>query len=218
MTIAAGFVCSDGILLASDTLYSGAGKHGRKFWELGYGNVSVVFGGAGLEVGLRRMRDEIGYDLQPGLARRSVIDIVDAALAKIHSKLPDTLESKTNALVVIRTADEDTRLYENQGTNALSAVDHPSQCVGWGSSLGLYFARSLFRSTMSMEEAKVVAARLVANCKEYSDYCGGGTHLVEIPTLGAAKFITTRKEIKQIELAGKNFTPRVDDTDEFEDR
>ena len=69
MTIAAGFVCSDGILLASDTLYSGTGqgnKYGRKSWVLDRGDVLVCFGGAGTEGGLLRTRDEIDRKLKRG--------------------------------------------------------------------------------------------------------------------------------------------------------
>ena len=59
--IAAGFICTDGVLLASDTLYSNTGmgqKFGPKFWIINHGDLCVAFGGAGTEAGLLRARDE----------------------------------------------------------------------------------------------------------------------------------------------------------------
>jgi hypothetical protein len=203
MTIAAGFVCSDGILLASDTLYSNTGmglRHGRKFWVLEHGDVVVVFGGAGMEAAMLRTRDEIDRKLKPGLSRIRVVDTVDAALKKVHDKLPDHPDFKTNALVAIQIQGQG-KLYENAGgSNMISPVQHPCQCVGYGQSLGWYFASSLFRPGMPIKSAKIVAAHLVRNVKDYSEYCGGETHLIEVPEQGSSSFIDDKSEVEQLEL------------------
>lgn len=149
-----------------------------------------------MEAGLRRTRDEIERKLKPGLSRIRVVDIVDAALKKVHSKLPPDPEYKTSALVVIRTSDGVNTLYENSGgLDVLSTVDHPCQCVGYASSLGWYFASSLFRLGMSLKWAKIVAAHIIKKCKNHSEYCGGETHLIEIPTTGNVTFIEDQSQI-----------------------
>lgn len=202
MTIAAGFVCTDGVLLASDTLYSATGmgnKYGPKFWILEHGDVLVAFGGAGAEAGLLRTRDEIDRKLQPGQSRIRVVDIIDGALKKVSGKLPDDLAWKTHALVVVRVGGQSV-LYENSGgSNMLSPVQQVCQCVGYGQSLGWYFARSLFRAGMSLKWARIVAAHLIRNVKDYVEDCDGDTHLIEVPHVGNASVVADQAIVADIE-------------------
>jgi hypothetical protein len=201
MTIAAGFICSDGILLASDTLYSGSGvyKFGQKFWVMDRGDITVVFGGAGTGAGLTRAHAEIDRKLKAGMSRIRVVDLIDMVLKKVSDKLPDLPEWKTHALVAIRIGNENL-LYENDaGANMLSEVRQPFQCVGYARSLGWYFARSLFKGGMSLKWARVIAAHLIANVKEYSEYCGGGTQFVEIPNVGQPQTVTDQSVIADLE-------------------
>jgi len=201
MTIAAGFVCSDGILLASDTLYSQTGmgkKYGPKFWILDHGDVCVVFGGAGTASGLLRTRDEINRKLKPGLSRIRVMDTIDGALAKVHSKVP-SVEFKTDALVAVRTNDAPDCLYENFATEMWSRIEEPCECVGDGQSLGWYFLSALFRADVPLRWAKVVAAHAIKQCKDYSEFCGGDTHFIELPTGGSPRFIDDQSEIADYE-------------------
>jgi len=202
MTIAAGFICSDGVLLASDTLYSNTGmglKYGPKFWVLDHGDVLVVFGGAGMEAAMLRTRDEIDRKLKAGMSLIRVVDLIDDSLKKVHGKLPNQLEFRTAALVVVR-AEGRTVLYENAGaSDMLSPIQQACQCVGYGQSLGWYFASSLFGAGMSLKWAKRVAAHLVKNCKDYSESCGGQTHLIEVPNHGAATRIEDQTVIADYE-------------------
>ena len=103
------------------------------------------------------------------------------------------------ALVVIRAGGKN-HLYQNvSGKVALSPVDGPTVCAGVDS-LGDYFAQSLFTDGMALKWAKKVAAHLVWNCKEYaSGYCGGDTHLIEIPESGPVVFIDDQSLIAEYE-------------------
>jgi len=202
MTIAAGFVCSDGVLLASDTLYSSTGmglKYGPKFWILNHGDVLVAFGGAGSEAGLLRTRDEIDRKLSSGQSLIRVLDIIDSSLQKVSNKLPDHPDWKSHCLIAIRVNGQ-TLLYENSaGSNMLSPVQQACQCVGYAQSLGWYFAASLFHAGMSIRWAKIVAAHLVKNTKEYVETVGGDTHLVEVPHVGTPRRIENKSEIADLE-------------------
>jgi len=201
MTIAAGFVCSDGLLFASDTLYSGEQRrYGKKFWTSEWGATTVVFGGAGTQAGLLRTRDEIERRIEPTADRYVVIQAVEEALALVEEKLKPSDYERTEALIGIRTSGG-YWLYENQGGRSmLSVVDKVSQCVGYGHSLGWYFADSLFKSGMTIEWAKKVAAHLVKQVKTYSSgYCGGRTHLVALPASGSVRFIVKKAEIIPLE-------------------
>jgi hypothetical protein len=70
MTIAAGFVCSDGLLFASDTLYSGEERvSGDKFWTFSTDHVALVYGGAGTSTGLQCTINEIEHRLKSAMRR-----------------------------------------------------------------------------------------------------------------------------------------------------
>ena len=83
----------------------------------------------------------------------------------------------------------------------LSVVDTPTQCVGFGYPLGLYFTNSLFNSQMTMEWAKRVAAHMVYQVKVHSSgWCGGSTNLIELPLDGApVKWLLKKKEVQPYE-------------------
>lgn len=201
MTIAAGFVCSDGLLFASDTLYSGQeDRFGRKFWPvLTENDTVVIFGGAGTEAGLKRTRDEVGERLVGTTTQREFVETIEAALKYVEEKLQPQPGYETYALVGIR-IDGVTRLYENQaGKCMLNVVDYSSQCVGAGAALGLYFARSLFSESMPIAWAEVVAAHLIKNVKQYMSGCGGDTHLLELPNYGEPKLQDNDRIVHKLE-------------------
>ena len=202
MTIAVGFRCTDGILLASDTLYSGTvqNDNGPKFWVLRDDDPLVVFGGAGTVGALTRARDEIQRALRKGSSFQRTLDAIDHVLEKIHKKFPPKTEAPhVQALVVIRAEDRNA-LYQNiYGETSLSPVDLPTTCLGVDT-LGNYFTALLYRSEMPIKWARVVAAYLVKNCKTYaSGYCGGETHLIEVPNTGSPVRTTDRKTIEALE-------------------
>lgn len=201
MTIAAGFNCLDGVLLASDTLYSSVQRtYGKKLWIVQKDDPAVVFGGAGSVGALTRARREIKRVLTKGMTVNGALDAIDQVLRTIDEKFPSKTEQKNvQALVSIRT-DIETALFENvYGEVALSPVDAPATCLGVDT-LGNYFTELLYQKKMPIKWAKVVAAHLIKSCKSYaSGYCGGDTHLIEVPDKGAATFIDDQTTVKKLE-------------------
>jgi hypothetical protein len=201
MTIAAGFVCSDGLLFASDTLYSGEqNTYGRKFWTLIKGDSVIVFGGAGLAPSLKRTRDLIDQTVTASMDRDEVIVSIEKALEYVETLIKPQDHERTYALIGLRMAGN-YWLYENEGgRSVLTGLNENSQCVGAGHSLGLYFARSLFLRNMPLAWTKVIAAHLIKHVKTYnSGWCGGDTHLLELPLNGPPKFEADQKEIEKLE-------------------
>lgn len=213
MTIAAGFQCTDGILLAADTLYSGVNKrYDRKVWMLPTAHdVAVVIAGAGEGVLIRRVRDDIQRALKrlaKDATQEAVRDIIDGALFALFIKTrakPKTYAYEDNPdafplylLVGVRT-DEGCRLYESGGNAVVATVDKCATCIGWGAALGLYITDSVYTRRMPEKWARIVAAHLVRVAKTYADSCGGDTHLLFLPTAGVPIFTHDKQEIARLE-------------------
>jgi hypothetical protein len=204
MTIAAGFVCSDGLLFASDTLYSGQSRnhYGPKFWFSEWGEISVVFGGAGPVAGLRRARDEIARRATATNDQHSVVAAIEESLSVVEALLNPThaWEHRLHVLVGLRVNGK-CRLYENDGgSTMISVVDTITRCVGAAQPLGDYFAHTLFRDNMTIEWAKVVAAYLIKQVKlTCSGWTGGSTRLFTLPVSGPPHDIDNKKYMHQLE-------------------
>lgn len=201
MTIAAGFVCSDGLIFASDTLYAGAKrKYDQKFWIIDKRDVAVVFGGAGTAPGLKRTRDLLRQSIRSGMSLEEVVLAIEEALRYVEELIKPSADERTEALIGIRVESE-YWLYENQGARAaLTVIDGRSQCVGYGQPLGRYFADTLFTSNMPMKWAKVVAAHLIKHVKIHNSvWCGGRTHLIELPAVGKGRLIKDKQHLEELE-------------------
>lgn len=202
MTIAAGFNCCDGLVFATDTLFSGGQQiqHGRKVWILQDQDPVVVFAAAGLVGAIERAKDELQATLTPGLDLLTTLENIDTQLVRINQKFPPANGMPSiQALVGIRIG-RTTSLYQTEYNTALSPVeDRPWVCIGQDA-LGGYFAQLLFNDGMSMEWASVVAAHLVWNCKTYANgYCGGDTHIAQLPKRGKPRLIDHQAEVFMLE-------------------
>lgn len=200
MTIAAGFICHEGVLLASDTLYAGINKrYGRKLWTVKAGNNLVCFGGAGLQGGLERTQDEIAQRLLPGMDRATVIAMLEDVLQHVLDVQQPADGEQTSGLFAIRIGTA-CQLFENtDGKTMLSPIGHAGQCVGWATALGQYFLDQLYQQPMPMKWARIVAAHLIRQAKQYSEYCGGDTHVLEIRADGSERMVTDQVEIQRDE-------------------
>jgi hypothetical protein len=198
MTIACGFICEDGILLASDTLYSGAQNksYGRKLWPIGCGDIIVCFGGAGLEVSLMRCRNDIERKLRSTMSHDDVVDLISNVIDYVIRR--QSPSEALQLLVGIRTPDL-CALYQNGGQRFLGPVRKISQCVGWADGLGQYLSERLFNESMTVGAAKVVAAYVIKQAKTYSDYCDGETHLLTLPLVGDPEFTDDHDKISGYE-------------------
>lgn len=68
MTIAAGFVCRNGLVLCADTEYTGSTKHsGAKLWARSDGPLGLAIVGAGDPVLIRLARDRIHERVTPDM-------------------------------------------------------------------------------------------------------------------------------------------------------
>lgn len=193
MTIAAGFVCADGIVLCADTLisYPNNKRDGAKLWLIPpCGGALVAIAGAGDVALIGKTRDEIRRRLTASMDEQTIVEMIEDVIAEFIERYvapyPDSVVLQI--LVGIRTANG-CALYANSGGNHILGPVDSSECIGWGQSLGLYFAASLFRRGMPMKWTKTIAAHLLQQTKQYVPFCGGDSHILMMPRNGRAEFV-----------------------------
>jgi hypothetical protein len=187
MTIAVGFRCIDGVVLAADSLYTeGVAKlYGQKsFLVPSNGRYALTIAGSGGVPSLKGIVREIkkrlkGYAGPAGFAELQ--DVVESALCAFYPKHIDSApkgrrgELQVQLLFAIWVSGYGTRLFETFRTDTFEVDDH--RCIGVGSYLASYLNDVFFPpgDTPSVRSAQPLAAYIVGRAKHYVQYCGGHT-------------------------------------------
>src|SRR5687767_5263754 len=148
MSIVAGFTCYDGLLLCSDTKYSGTTqtKDGPKLWLVHADEPAVVFGGASDHVGaLHAAHEAVRGRLKPGMSKEEVVEAIDDALLKTSQRFPRAGHPQVQAIVGVRALGESGLYFNCPGDTSLSPAYHEYVCIGV-EDLGNYFAAKLFNA------------------------------------------------------------------------
>jgi hypothetical protein len=191
MTIAIGFKCINGVVLAADSQYSdGTAKvNGPKTFHIpSNGHYCLSVAGSGGVLSLKGIVREIGDRLEkdiganpasPSDLRASVEDSLRAYYPKhidsAPKKIRDALEIQL--LVAIWEPKRGARLFETCRTNIVEVDGH--RCVGVGLYLVEYLKDLFFVPGIrpSVEVAKPLAAYMVAMARRHVEHCGGATQV-----------------------------------------
>jgi len=181
MTIAVGFLCSDGIVMGADTQLTAGGSHkgyackllshGSVAWSAmttyaGYPDLFDAFNG--------RFRDEMEaaeakWTITASLVRDLVTTILQA--------FAPTDSDNTNLLCGISFADGTQSLLKTRGTLVSEAKDWANVGVA-DSSLIRYLLPLLAKDGVrSTQQAALIGAYLIRTAKAYIDGCGGETDI-----------------------------------------
>jgi 20S proteasome alpha/beta subunit len=190
MTIAAGFVSTDGVLLCADTMYTdGYTKfEGNKIFTWTGGEISACFALAGnatiakmavddcvaalyaLEVDKRSFSEAFG-------AIRSVVKYVQQEYV---DKVPieERERSRFYLLVALHTQAAGLRLYSTNDA-AISPV-HTYDCIGAGRQIAMYVLEPSYRKDMTINEVAILGIHALAAAKEREDGVGGRSQFLAI--------------------------------------
>ena len=194
LTIAVGFRCEDGIVIASDTQYTrGAYKgHGPKVFPLFkqqnfFGperpDLSVVIAGAGRVAFMRRAVDKIETALSgvadPTLRGVQLVveeELLDFFETYIYPK-PDYDSDKTwfDLIVGIWTRVDGFGLFKTEDVVLTPVGDRCT--IGMGFSVAEYALGLTHNATLSVDNTILPASLCVKAAKDYVDYCGGRTQM-----------------------------------------
>ena len=191
MTLVAGFVCDDGIVVCADRLFTGVNKtYGDKAWIFPANGVTVVLAGADEKLLIYRVRDDLQNRLaisKPNTLAEAVT-IAREVLHEVHvnevlPNLPGDEYFSVAALVAVR-APDGLGLYESEMGVLASVGDRACLSNPSGQALGQYLSEWLFDSSMPVAWGRVVAAHTLRLTGKYSPDIGGQSRIITIPTHG----------------------------------
>lgn len=203
MTIVAGFLLKDRVLLCGDTLVTtGIKIHQSKL--IGFRHegpdddvdrVSLAFAMAGNEVNAKMAIDDCVNALKEhekeALTFQVVKNTCRAAILNINRDYIDgrSEAEKQNAAFDLLVA---AWLPRGGGLHLLSTANGGSGLIsrqydflGSGYYFGHVIAKPMFRQNMPLEEAVLLAIQVLASAKKYDTYCGGNTEFMMISEGGA---------------------------------
>lgn len=179
MTIAIGFLCSDGIVLCSDRQMTSDG--GMKFSAKKLSHMSGLFHGvqmtlasayAGDPEAAKILRTEIRERLGKEIASsRSVRKSLEKIFNNKHSKYLEML-------IAIRFSSGEKCLFRTKGRKVVEAR---TEYIGSGDSSALrYIAGFLLPHMLSVKEAQVLGSYIVSVANRFVDGCSGGPDVFTI--------------------------------------
>jgi 20S proteasome alpha/beta subunit len=199
MTIAAGFRCSDGVVICTDSEHTaGQAKHyGPKIFEEVAGNGALYVAGAGTDVYIGAVAKEIGADIQgKTIDFDSIEALTQARVMEVYSRhiAPARQASDPDApslalLLAIRITGQRARLYRVEETGGVNLVDSGVAVVGTQA------AETLIRNLAdilscdnftSVSTMRAIAVHLISRAARFASYCGGSAQVVCLSDDGTA--------------------------------
>jgi len=234
MTIAAGFVAQDGILLAADTMYTGGAKiHQPKLFGFNFSantpsSSTFVFALAGHEdFGKMAIEDCVGalrdcptseHSLKTvrGLLRKSVKSIKEEYVDKAPSAERETSKFELIIGAWLPLAGG-LNLFRTKGSAVNDAGSY--HCTGYGAYLGDYLMRNIFTPTMRLKDAALLAIQALGAAKAYDASCGGDTQFMTIFPGGRLSALTpydvhtSESYISEFEVLSRKLLFNIADAD-----
>ncbi len=182
MTIAAGFRCSNGVVLCADTQMSyGIAKFGQskfRFYSKLAGQPAFVYAGD-RDFSLMAIQMLAETVSRATKNNQNIIEAIQAKAIEIHERYfglsTHDRVFELQALVTLQIGKQ-RRLFLINGAT-VSPVDR-AECIGAGSYLGYYVVAAMFSAAASVWETAHVAAYLLFLAKSYVAYCGNESQIL----------------------------------------
>ena len=205
MTIAAGFLCDDGIVIAADSeVQAGSDKHHEsKIFTLHPDNIALnpmaVFAGSGWLDFVRMAVDKIRHRALGVSHSYEIEEIIETTVLEIHRKhirfYPTSPKPYFSLIVGLRDEDGSLRIVETSGT---SITRVPQQvCIGAGQTLGSYLSRALNSDGLSVDTTAMLATQILDQVKKNVPECGGMfSDVVILPKQGPVRRLSPSRILK----------------------
>jgi hypothetical protein len=192
VTIAAGFLCDDGILLCSDSQESFGDfkRHQAKIAIRQSTPLKALFAGAGdgtfIDILVDKMWDAIKS--KQGSIQTLIAALEDRAI-ELHQKYwpvyPEKEKPTAHLLIALYQTGEPPRLLKMEGPLVLEVREY--ECIGYGVPLGKYLCDRIWECPMSLRPSIIAALYMLEQVKTHVEYCGGHNSLAYIQNDGTLR-------------------------------
>jgi 20S proteasome alpha/beta subunit len=193
MTIAAGFVCTDGIVIAADTQFSSNVLKISRTKIQSSENKTCVIAVSGADVLMDKAVEGVLSSIAPEMGRDEISHEIEQTLRELYVDYIDPAgqpDFDIGLLVAVNASDGAALFQHNRW--AVSQVKNYA-CVGTGAVLGTYVVEQLWSGgSRPCITASIVAVHAVQVAKRYDPWCGKETELFVLPTNGTAYQQTAR--------------------------
>jgi 20S proteasome alpha/beta subunit len=197
MTIAAGVLCPDGVIIAADTQYTGQYHkvNATKVFGQEYGFGAVLFGLAGNEglaqSAIEKCRSDIGAKSGSVKSHATVRDIIEAVMVKHYrTHVYSIPQYKTvpwdydfQLIIGIYVSGERPSLYQSYHTTMVQVVQATTgiAAMGTGEHLFNFLIKSkTFSPIRSMDEMLLLITSAISRCIDYVPNVGGNVEVAAI--------------------------------------
>ncbi len=196
MTIAAGFRCSDGIVLCADSEYTEGGLlkfTGSKFSVLNGFDCNLVTVFSGDQDFATMGSDEIQAGvLKSGMTAEDVLPIIKSVIERLHKKHMYQHPRAGYAegpevyfLIGLWTKKDGFELWTTSRTTVTRVPQWHT--IGAGHYLAAYLGKTLLMDPVNVSEAALLGSYLLTQAKEHVPGCGGNTTIVTLTKEGEIK-------------------------------
>jgi hypothetical protein len=206
LTIAAGFICTDGIVICADTQETIPGyvkTHTQKMKLMRSPFFNIAFTGAGdgelidmtvqeMDIALAREKPTTEWDIRQTL-KKSLLDTFHAQILCD----PDILPEHRPDLLIALQYDAGTLLYKATGTKIFRLES--SVCVGSGLLMAKSLIAQLFDPGMNLAQGSLVAMHVLNQAKRWVDGCGGNSDVLMLSNQGRTIVRVPTDEVKTME-------------------
>jgi 20S proteasome alpha/beta subunit len=213
MTIAAGYVCPDGLVLCADTEMTANVRHsGKKAWLMDSGGAAIAIVGAGDAVLIRLIRNRLFERIRASTTLRKAETIIEQTLKSIfedHIDRDPSNELDVSVIVGVRRGTT-CKLFEHSRT-AVADVERFT-ATGSGAPVADYLSEVLLAPDVKVASAVTLASYVLQQCKKFAPYCGGESHVIIMPIRAAAAFVSAsriERSERIVNDAFAQFAPRA---------
>lgn len=196
MTIAAGFVCLDGVVLCADTQetisgYTKTNTEKIRIW--GDQGLGIAITGAGnaesIETVGKLIQEALTWQYQPNILRfpKEVRQIIQDTFLRFflkhitpYAEFPAHERPEVELLIAVSVANEVNTydcLFKASGTT-VREIEMGADCIGTGVILAKSLIEKLYSPGMGLDELVIAACYILGEAKRWVDGCGGNTDLL----------------------------------------
>jgi 20S proteasome alpha/beta subunit len=191
MTIAAGFGLREGILLCSDTQYTGDMKiqdHKIFGGDFGPGKIAITFAGPENygKFAIQECMDAIGSKSDKSL--RGVISAIRTTVKRIYEEYidsrPEPERYDARFRLIIGLWHEVSGLHLLSSNSVIVKRETSWTCIGTGEYLARYLAEPVYNPLMTIPSAIVMATQMLSAIKKHDANCGGYSEITILKSDG----------------------------------